>query len=477
MTILIGIDIGTTTITALAFSPDANHAVSVQTVANDARLIGSSDIEGRSEWDAQRIAERSLACLAALVKTLGPRAKEIAGIGLTGQQHGAVVLDAGHQPLTPFINWQDQRCAEVDPATGRTFIEMANARLGESVSRRTGCPLATGFLGATLFWLARHDLLPASSKACFIADYLGTVLTGEPPATDPTMAASGGLCDVARRNWDAEAIEALGLSPSQFPTIREANERFGIVSSAIAQRTGIAAGVPVFAPMGDQQASFLGSVGDRLASVHLNVGTGAQLAVWTDAAPYIPSLELRPFPLTGNLLTGAVLCGGWSYQLLDRFFRQAGEKLMSVAAGQALYDQMNRLAAEVPAGSDGLVCEPLFAGTRAEPRRRAAWHNVSPDNFTPGHFARALLEGMARLFHAELTQVRREVRRPLTNLIGTGNGLRENPLLRSIVAAEFGLPMSVPRHREEAALGAALMAAVGTGVFRTLDETGAVLGE
>ena len=135
---------------------------------------------------------------------------------------------------------------------------------------------------------------------------------------------------------------------------------------------------------------------------------------------------------------------------------------------------MTELAATVPAGSDGLRCEPFFTGSRTDPGLRASFSGLSPDNFTPAHFARALLEGMAEGFFAFFEQMKPVVGTPPL-LVGAGNGVRQNRLLARILARRFGKPLLIPSHAEEAAVGAAVAAAVGLGMFGDLETAAAAL--
>jgi sugar (pentulose or hexulose) kinase len=224
--------------------------------------------------------------------------------------------------------------------------------------------------------------------------------------------------------------------------------------------------------IGDNQASFLGSVAERRDTVLVNVGTGGQVAAFAEAFAYDPLLETRPFPGGGYLLVSAGLSGGRAYAVLEGFCRQIGRELFGAAGAEPLYPALNRLAAAVARGADGLRCEPFFTGTRQRPDLRAAWVGVSATNFTPGHLARALLEGMARTFRDGQEAIARHLTAPRRCLVGAGNGLRENPVLAGIVAEEMGLPLALPRHREEAAFGAALLAAVGAGVQPDLTAAG-----
>jgi sugar (pentulose or hexulose) kinase len=293
--------------------------------------------------------------------------------------------------------------------------------------------------------------------------------------TDATCAASSGVLDVRAGDWDPALLAALGLPPALFPPVRPSGERLGGLAGESADASGLPAGLPVFVGIGDNQASFLGSVARREDTVLVNVGTGGQVAAWADGFLHDPLLETRPFPGGGFLLVDAGLCGGRSYAVLEQCFRAAGARLFGASGGEPLYQALNRLAAEVPPGADGLRCEPFFTGTRAHPEWRGTWSGASPENFTPGHLARALLEGMARAFHDGYRSIAARVARPFARLVGAGNGLRENPVLAQVVGDAFGLPLAFARHREEAGYGAALLAAVGAGVCGDLASAGRLI--
>jgi sugar (pentulose or hexulose) kinase len=489
MSVVLGVDLGTTSITALAIDTDAGDVVTRSTRPNQAETTSPSDkARGRSEWDILQIAITACSCLRDVSEQLGGRRRDLAGLGITGQQHGVVLLDSAFNPQQPLINWQDRRGEDTYPGRQTTFVEEALRRVGDVRSRR-GCRLAAGYMAVTLFWMHVQGLRP--TRACFLADSFAALLTEKSAVTDATCAASSGVFDLAAGDWDAACLEALGLSRSIFPPVRPSGEVLGGLHPSLAESTKLPAGLPVCVGIGDNQASFLGSVASRSDSVLVNVGTGGQVSAFIDKLVVDDALETRTFPRGGFLLVCAGLCGGRSYALLERFFREVGSEVLgaspltpglSPARGEggnntttSVYEAMNRLAAGVPRGADGLRCEPFFTGTRAEPTLRASWTGVSAENFTPGHLTRALLEGMARAFRTGHEAIARHLDQPRSRLVGAGNGLRDNPLLADLVAEEFGLPLTVPRHREEAAFGAALTAAVGAGVLGDFDAGGALI--
>ncbi len=473
MALVLGIDLGTTKTTCIAVDTQTGRLVANATAATSGNTTSESErARGYSEFDATKLIDCGIECLRKIADQLGPQTAQVVGLGITGQQHGMVVVDCDLKPLTPFINWQDQRGNEPSKNVGMTWVEAANQRVSPELAHRTGCRLRTGFMATSLFWLAAQNRLPNQGTACFLMDVFAAALTNGTPATDPSCAGSAGVFDVPTRQWNQSVIEALGLSLNLFPAVREANQIVGKLTQEIATATGLPAGMPVFVPIGDHQASFLGSVADRHSSVLLNVGTGAQVAVFTPGSEYRPPIELRPFPIAGNLLSCVGLCGGWQFQVVEQFFRQVGEQVFGQTVDKPLYSVLTKLAENVPAGAADLSFVPTFSGTRANPTQRGSLTGLSAQNLTPGHFARSLIEGMAADYRAAYDLVLSVTGQPMTQLITAGNGLRENSLLAGIVAARFALQPRATRHREEAAFGAALIATVGTGICRDLNEAG-----
>jgi len=468
--VIVSIDLGTSKITSLALDTAEGRIVARGTVVNDADVTTEIDRAiGRSEWDARRIVDLGCQCLRSVADQLGERRNDVAGLGITGQQHGAVVVDSDSRPLTPLINWQDRRGHDRMSGVDVTYLEAARQTLGDKAAQRAGCWLQPGFSGLTLFWLKENRLLPAHGHASFIMDLFGGLLADAAPVTEPSCAGSSGLFNVQARTWDFEAIESLGLPAELFPEIREADQPIGTLGHEMAQATGLPAGVSIFAPIGDHQASFLGSIRDHSHDVLVNVGTGAQVAVYTDGHQFTPPVELRPLPIRDNLLSNVGLAGGWSYQGLENFFRRIASDVFQIDPTKPVYEILNRLAAAVAPGADGLICDPHFSGSRADSSRRGAFTGVTPQNLTPGHFARAVLEGMSRSLAEGYQLIASTETRTHRRIVAAGNALRDNAVLRECVRNAFGLPMLFTRHREEAAFGAALTAAVGAEIFPTLE--------
>ena len=470
---LIGLDIGTTSLSAVALDPATGRQLGHRTVANRA---GSSPGPGLAELDLSRLFELTVQCLAGLVAQAGLTPAAVQGIGVTGQQHGVALIRPDAIPAAPAITWQDLRVQQPLPGTGTPVLERFIAAAGgREAFRNTGCLPAAGFLGPSLYWLALQDALPAPPvTACFIPDAVVSFLTGAATVCEPTLAASSGIFDIRANCWESTLLERLNLPARLFPPIGRAGDVVGGLRRELAEEIGLTPGTAVTIALGDNQASFIGSAQEPARSLLLNVGTGGQISARTDSFHFIPGLENRPFPGGQYLLIGGGLFGGRSYAYLERFFQQVGAQLLDAELPADLYTRMTELATTVPAGSDGLRCEPFFTGSRTDPTLRASFSGLSPDNFTPAHFARALLEGMADGFYAFFGQMKPVVgTRPL--LVGAGNGVRQNRLLARILARRFEKPLLIPSHTEEAAVGAAVAAAVGLGLFADLDTAAGAL--
>lgn len=474
MGLTIGLDVGTTNLGAVVLDVDTGRLLARATVPNTA---SRNPAPGRAELDLAALEGLVVEALRRVVDACPRDAGRVRGIGITGQMHGVALLRPGRdpEPFGPAITWQDRRALEAAPGTDESCLaRLVREAGGPEAFERMGCLPAAGYLGPTLYWLRLHDALPSPAVACFIPDAAVSMLTGEPPRTEPTDGGSSGIFDIVTRDWGWAVIERLGLSPALFPPVGEPGDSAGGLRSGIAHAVGLPPGVPVGLAMGDNQASFLGSVSRPEGDLLLNVGTGAQISARADAFSRVPGLDTRYYHSGRYLLVGAGLFGGRTLAYLRDLFRRVGLAFYGSDDQAVSYDAMCALAAAVPPGSEGLRCVPAFTGTREDPDLRAVYSGLTPENLTPGHLTRATLEGMAESFHAFYARMR-----PLVGerdrLVGSGNGIALNPLFARILAHRFGLALHLPALQEEAATGAALLAAVGAGEVESPDDAAARL--
>ena len=444
MSTLIGLDIGTTSISAVAVESSTGALLRAVTVPNDS-VLPSPDGVSRLQAPA-RIAKTALALKEALAAEFSP----VAAIGVTGQMHGILYLDRAGRAVSPLYTWQD----------GRGNLPYAGSTYAAYLSERTGYPLASGFGLVTHFINREQGLIPGEAVTfCTIQDYIAMLLTHrKTPLLHASNGASFGCYDLAAHTFDSAAVEKLGLDESLLPAVT--------AETAVIGQDG---SVPVAAAIGDNQACVLGSLwedGDLL----VNIGTGSQVSAVVSAPAPFPAGAVRPYVDGRFLLAGSPLCGGRAYALLHRFFARCAERFGG--DGRDVYDVMNIMAAERP-DAHTLMVDPRFCGTRNAPALRGTVSNISEENFTPEQLTRGVLWGMADELHKLYRQM--PLPSPAAGLVGSGNGIRKNPVLRQYLEEQFGLKLKLPAHREEAAFGAAVFAAAAAGVYPDIPAAQAAL--
>jgi len=466
--IFIGLDAGTSKLAAVAIDLDGQVLAGA---ARENRAEMSGLPAGRHEQDPDQLLELVIGLLSEVRAALGDRAAAVQGIGLTGQMHGVLVTDRSLTPLTNLITWQDQRAARKFPAAEHSFVEEYISLIGRERLEAAATAPAAGYLGVTLFWLRESDELPgASHYALMCHDWLGAKLAACEPATDPTDAGSSGLYDLRGRKWAERACDALGISSGLLPRVGEAGDVLGKLHPHFAATTGLPEDATVSLALGDNQASVLASMSNPTSEVLVNVGTGAQTSAVTGQFFAGPDIEPRPFPGGKTLVCGAGLCGGAAFRYLGEHYASLVREVTEddVPVSQIL-TKLVELAAEVPAGAHGLQIDPFFFGKRSAPAVRGSMTGMGADNNSPGAWARALMEGMARALAGHYENMLHSGLEPRSRLVASGNAMRRNSVLRQAASDAFRMPLAMPAWDEEAACGAALAAMVGTGALTSFD--------
>lgn len=461
MSVTIGVDVGTTTICGVAVDSSGGLSASVER-ANDSAMPGLP--ASWSEQDPDRVRLRVVEVLSELARQTG----DVACIGLTGQMHGMLCVDASNRPVSRLVTWQDGRC--LGPSADGSSLDQMLRRVPYKMWENCGCLPASGYMGSTLFWMCRNGALPTDARrVCFIHDWIGGVLGGQLPVTDPSDAGSSGVYDLANLNWHDDIVRMLELPTELLPPVKESGEVIGRLCPEMAAATGLKAGIPVCNALGDNQASVVGSVADPDRSILVNLGTGGQISWTVPAFRRVRGMETRYLPQRRCMLVGASLCGGRAFAWLNDVVRSWLRDFGHEAEREQVYGRLCALAAIGHVG-EPLVARTVFAGTRADPLARGAFENVGLDNFRLADVSRAVLEGIVE----ELCEFHDLAGGSAAHetVVASGNAIRKNPLLQGIIAARLRRRVVVPAHREEAACGAALMAGVGAGVFSNVQEAG-----
>ena len=450
---VLGIDIGTSGSRALVVDDDGRIIASATSAHEPFRSPGPA-------WAEQDAPDWWRAAVDAVKQVLasGVSAKDIQCIGLSGQMHGAVLLDAHGEPLRPSIIWCDQRTAEECRWLDR---EIGPARLLELTSN----PALTNFTLTKLLWVrthepevwkrVRHVLLPK--------DYVRYKLSGA-FAIDVADASGTLMLDVARRAWSAEMLAASGISEDILPQVFESPAVSATLSAEAARVTGLLAGTPIVAGAGDQAAGAVGMGITHPGAVSVTIGTSGVVFAATERPALDRKGRIHTFchaiPSRWHVM-GVTQAAGLSLRWLrDQW--QAG-------TDDAAYQRMTEEAARVPAGSDGVLWAPYLMGERTphcDPDVRGALLGLSASH-TRGHVVRAVLEGVAFSLRDSFG-IFAELEVPVTRVRVGGGGAR-SALWRSIQATVYEHPVETVAAEEGAAYGAALLAGVGAGVWATVD--------
>jgi xylulokinase len=432
---LIGLDVGTTGVKALAVTPDG-------------AVAGRAEVEyplstPRPGWAEQQPDDWWQAAQAAM-RQLGARG--VAGIGLSGQMHGLVVLDEQLHVLRPAILWNDQRtaaeCAEIEERVGL-----------ERLIRLTGNRALTGFTAPKLLWLRNHepDVYRRIAHVLLPKDYVRLRLTGE-RAIDVADASGTLLFDVAGRRWSEEVLELLELSHDPLPRVHESPEVSGETP----------AGVPVAAGAGDQAAGAIGVGVDRPGPLSVQIGTSGVVFAALPAFQADPAARVHAFC--------HAVPGGW--HAMGVMLSAAGSLrwLRDAVAPGSDYAALTTVAEAWEPGVEGLTFLPYLAGERtphADPDARGAFVGLGLRH-DRGALVRAVLEGVAFGLRDSLELLRGLGVEPVAGR-ALGGGARSDLWVR-IIASVLGIPLVRVAVDEGAAYGAALLGGVAGGVFADVHE-------
>ncbi len=395
----------------------------------------------------------------AALASSGLKASDIQAIGLSGQMHGAVLLDASGEVLRPSIIWCDQRTAEECRWLDR---EVGTARLLELTSN----PALTNFTLTKLLWVRQHEpeVWSRVRHVLLPKDYVRLKLSGT-HAIDVADASGTLMLDVAKRQWSDEMLAACGIKRELLPEVFESPAVCARLSPEAARLTGLVAGTPIVAGAGDQAAGAVGMGITVPGTVSVTIGTSGVVFAATER----PALDRK-----GRIHTFChAIPGRWHVMGVTQ---AAGLSLRwlrdqwGVGSDDAAYDRMTKDAAAVPAGSDGVLWAPYLMGERTphcDPDVRGALLGLAASH-TRGHVVRAVLEGVAFSLRDSFG-IFEELAVPVGRVRVGGGGAR-SPLWRDIQAAVYGHSVETVVAEEGAAYGAALLAGVGAGIWPSVDD-------
>jgi len=462
MNAFLGIDIGTSGTKTLAIDPRGK----ILAEATESYPIYQSKPLW-SEQDPDDWWRATVATVRGVVRRAKLKPADVRAIGLSGQMHGSVFLDRRGQVVRRAILWNDQRtaaeCAEIERRAGgrRQLIKLvAN-------------PALTGFTAPKILWLRNHEPrnFERTAKILLPKDDIRRRLTGE-YATEVSDASGMLLLDVAGRRWSKPLLSKLELDIDLFARVYESEEVTGRLTRAAAAELGLSTDCVVVGGAGDCAAGAVGNGIVGKGTLSTSIGTSSVMFVHSDTVEVDPLGRLHTFchAVHGKWhLMGVNLCGGGSLQWFRNRLCQAEVEAAKKSGGDP-YEILAAEAAKVRPGSEGLFFLPYLSGERtphADPDARGAFVGLTLAHGR-GHLTRAIMEGVAFAMRDSLA-ILRELGVPVRQIRASGGGSR-SPLWRQIQADVFGQKVVTLNAEEGPAYGVALLAAVGAGAFKNIEE-------
>lgn len=443
---LLGIDIGTSSIKAMLMDPDGNVTdVQAEGYGVDIPAPGWAEQNPDVWW-------RALCKILLKMKNDHPAEMDgLKGIGFSGQMHGLVAVNRKGVPVRPAIIWMDQR------ATGeiREIQEkISPEKQGEILHNR----VFNGFAAASLLWLKHWEPQVYREIFCVFQpkDYIRLRLTGE-MGTEYSDASASLMLDVGKRVWAEELLGQLGISTTLLADLHESSQIAGRITSAASRETGLKEGIPVVYGAGDQQAQSIGNGAVKEGMLISNIGTGAQISAFSGTDFYDPQLRTHTFchGIPGAYtIYGAMLSGGMSLQWLkNRILKERD------------FSALSRMAETVEPGSEGLVFLPYLAGERTplmNPNAKGVFFGLTLQH-ERAHMVRSVMEGVTFALRDSL-EILENIGVSGKRMIASG-GASAGPVWLQIQADILGKEIQVSQTREQACMGACILAGVGTGVY------------
>jgi xylulokinase len=393
-------------------------------------------------------------------------ASDIKAIGLSGQMHGLVMLDKDGKVVRPALLWCDQR-------TGAECVEITEKVGAARLIELTANPALTGFTSPKILWVRKHE--PENyAKCAYIMlpkDYIRFKLTGA-HAGDVSDASGMGLLDVGKRCWSDEVLNKLDIDKNLLGKLYESCEVTGSITASMAELTGLPVGIPVVAGAGDNAAAAIGTGVARDGRAFVTIGSSGVVYAHTSKMQLDPKGRVHTFcsAVPGEWhIMGVMMSAGLSLQWLrDKTLSNiVGD---AKAQGKSPYAIMDDLASQSPIGCDRLLFLPYMNGERTphlDPDCRGVFFGLSAIH-TQKDVIRSVMEGVTYALKDSLDIIR-GMGADVTDFTACGGG-GSSPLWRQMLADVFGCRVGVAQSQEGPAVGAAILAGVGAGVYSSVPD-------
>ncbi len=461
MNYLIGIDVGTSAAKTVLFDDKGNIVASA---SREYPLYQPHN--GWAEQRPEDWRDAVLDTVTSVVKQSAVKKEAVKGIGLSGQMHGLVMLDEAGEVIRPSIIWCDQR-------TGAEVDQMLRLMPRQRWIQITANPPLTGWTAAKILWVQNHE--PENYARCrhilLPKDYIRYVLTGV-FATEVSDASGMQLLDVPGRCWSEEVLKTLSIDKSLLGTVYESCQITGTLLPEIADQTGLTASVKVAGGAGDNAAAAVGTGVVRDGTAFTTIGTSGVVFAHSSKVSIDPRGRVHTcccaVPGAWHIM-GVTQAAGLS---LKWFKDQFCQDYVAEAdrQGRDVYDLINEDVKTIPAGSERLLYLPYLMGERTphlDPDCRGVFFGLSAIH-TRKHLLRAVMEGVAYSL-CDCNEILNEMGVQITRMMACGGG-GKSPVWRQMLADLYNCMVTTVQQQEGPALGAAILAGVGCGIYPSVEE-------
>ena len=436
----LGLDVGTSTICSVIADTNTNwKIIDIVTMPNDAK------IQSNYSWENIQDPKRIMEIVEEILSIMLERYPNIYCIGISCQMHGILYIDSLGNAISPLYTWLDQRAAQL--------IDDRKISYGEELSIIIDRECPTGYGLATHYFNLKTKNIPKNVKSfCSIGDYVAMHLANNKTVkSDITLADSYGAINQKDRIYSKTILENNELMPELLPELIPSESIIGEYKN-----------IPVVTAVGDNQCSFMGSIKKLNSDATISLGTSGQFTSYIDEYKAIKGVEIRLFPQKGYILSGASLCGGYSYSILRDFFKELLD-WFGISNDINIYKKMDEIS---PLNYNNLMdFNPLFLGTRENSRLTASINNITLSNFTPQNLVASIDAGIVNELYDFYNIFAEEDKKRIKRIYGTGSFFNKSPCIKKYCEDKFKIPVYSTSRNEECAFGAIINSSVAMNKF------------
>lgn len=445
--IYIGVDLGTTSICCVAVDSEIWQIKEIKTALN------TTTVKTDNAWDKKQDADKIYHIAKNLIDSMINSYSNVGGIAFSTQMHGILYVNKKGNAVSPLYTWQNHCSNLISKKTNMPYYKELESQLGRNVP--------TGYGLSTHYTLQKLNKIPNTAcKFCSIGDYVAMKLIQRvEPVSDITLAESYGAVFLGEKNYNYTNLKKSLINTSFLPEIIASDTVIGTYKN-----------IPIITAIGDNQASFLGSITNLYTDAVISLGTSGQITCFSKDLLTVQGVETRPFLKNGFILSGASLCGGHAYTLLKNFFTETlnwfGNNELTV--NNSIFKKLDTIS---PLDFNSLpIITTTFYGTRTNPHAYAQIQGLNENNFSPQHITAGVVLGIITELKDFFELFPPKIKNHIIQIFGSGSFFNKHPFVQQCCEKLFNLPVYKTPYNEEGAFGAIINIGIALNRFSSYNE-------